>query len=224
MNNRISYIHGILLPKSVHKKLLNALHKEAYSVDFLNLPGHDNGFKASSAKNLSGEFFKACKQSLDKADVIIGHSTGAKIILDLIDHGLILRDKKIVLVDPAIYSGSFPYFNPLLRLLRDNARYISDYQKIPIPILTHILKNNLRLVPTINFLKDVDVEPAFIKLSEFDHIVLWGDKDLTTPYRWAAQVQKKYPAIKIKTLQGKSHGWVLEEPEFLLEVLDKLKS
>ncbi|MDQ6985463.1 MAG: hypothetical protein Q9M91_06955 [Candidatus Dojkabacteria bacterium] len=191
-----------------------------YSIDLISLPGHESENSYSGSDDISLDFFNNHKEIINKNRILIGHSTGAKFILDWVDRSIINTEIELIIIDPAIYSGKFQYFKAIIRNIVDDLRFILDYKKVPFAIPINIMKSSYKLVPVMTFLKEKNVLGAFSKLNNFNYKILWGTKDLTTPYKWSKEIKKIYPDLQIIDILNRSHGWIIEEPELLLKYLE----
>jgi len=205
--------------------------KKSYTVYALDLPGFGNSplpilpWDITDYANYLNEFIM--KSSLQNV-CLIGHSFGGHIALKIAsENPTYLR--KLVLIDSAgirnpdglrnlglllaAKVGGAAFSLPMLRNYRDSMRTkfyegtgINDFNRASIlqEIFTKVVADDVR---------------AYLHSINIPTLIIWGNKDRTTPLAHGKIMRKLIHNASLSVLQGCSHFAYLEKPDVLSQMI-----
>lgn len=203
------------------------LLKEKYTVYAIDLPGFGKSVEPNVAYNLDDyvellEVFIKDKNVV--MPIIVGHSFGGRIAIKYASKSKNIS--KLILIDSAGLKPKNRYLTKIkiakyklkkkwYKLRKNVMKYndliahsgSSDYQNA-----STIMKKTLSYV-TSEFLD------KYLKKINVETLIIWGTKDIVTPYKDAIKLRKKIKNAGLVSLEGAGHFSYLEARRSYLKVL-----
>lgn len=221
----IIFLHGWRSQGMVWKNIAENDFFNSYNCYLLDLPGFGGSLAPSETFNLAkyGGLIKTFIDKLNLVEVIlVGHSFGGRVAVWLSANDN--RIVKLIVVDGAgIIANRFksviykiiaivtkPFFMlPGIKNLRPKVyELIGSEDYLATPELTNTYRN---------IIAD-DVKKYLPKIKQ-PTLLVWGDKDLDTPIRYAEIFKSQIKNSKLAVLTGAGHFSFLDKPqEFCREV------
>lgn len=228
----IIILHGWQSSKEKWEKVKEKIEKNNIKVLVPDLPGFKEENQISQPWDLNNylnwlsNFIEKEKKSGNLKDPIflLGHSFGGRIAIKF----SILHPEKIkglILVSSAGIKpekSSISNLTPFLKKLYFLPGYIF-FRKIFYKFIikrTDYLNAKGPMKETFKKIVDEDLFPLLPQI-KIETLILWGEKDKTTPLSDAYLMKEKIINSKLEILKGLSHVPYSENPEFLAEkILD----
>ena len=213
---RLYIIHGWTYTVEPWNKTLAILRKNGLQVRMLNVPG----LTAESNKVWDiDKYVEWAKGELPDGCVVLGHSNGGRILLNLakkypekIGHLILLNAagvyreslrRKILGVVAKIFAPLKKF--KLLRRVFHKMTGVSDYSRAPVNMqktLSNMIMSDRKLV--MNGI----LTPTSI---------LWGEEDRITPIEAGREMHKRLASSEMKTMREWGHAPYITHPEELAE-------
>lgn len=214
-------IHGWTYTTKYWEETLNILKNDGFSVKMLNVPG-----LTEPSKNVFTieDYVAWADEKLPKNALVLGHSNGGRILLNLLQNnpsrvshlillnsaGIYEPSKKRDLIQKISKLGAPLKKIPLLRKVFHKLIGASDYDHAP-ENMKKTLRNMLESDKSLN-LENITTKTT----------ILWGEADTTTPPR---QGRKLHTALKnstIKFYKNWTHAPYISDPKGLAHALEKI--
>lgn len=217
----VTIVHGYLDHSGAFSKLIDSLLSEGYGIVTFDLPGHGHSFGDRGDIEEFNDYSTALhavqchykKQGLnDSKWSVIGHSTGAAIVLDYINNG-VNSFNKIIMVSPLVQP------------------YLWSFSKIGVKIIgkkvKHIKRTFRKNSSDLDYLKFVKNDPlqfsampvnwlhSFTKwhnnlpklpISNENLFIVQGNKDTTVDWKYNIRfLLDKYPLSKCILIDEGNH-------------------
>ena len=214
-------IHGWTYTTSGWDKTLTLLKKAGLSVEMLRVPGLT---EPSEKVWTIEDYVKWANKNLPKNAVVLGHSNGGRILLNLCAENPEKLQKLILLDSAGVYSPSLkksiihalakigkplkkiPLIDKIFHRLTDT----TDYSKAP---------ENMK--KTLQNMLESDKHLKLEKVTTKTYI-LWGQKDTITPPAQAEIIHQKLPNSDLKFYKNWPHSPYLTDPEGLAKAIIKI--
>lgn len=186
-----------------------------YEVWLLDLPGFGKTQSPASTWNIPdyAQFVSAfTKKAGCQPDVIIGHSNGGTIAIDLVANNL-LKPKKLVLLASAGVRSEYNGRKKALRLLAKGAKVVT--KPLPKNVQTKLKKKAYKSIGSDLFVAehlqetfknvvtyDVTEEAAGVSIPT---LLIYGSKDEATPPRYGDIFHRQIKGSKLLKLPGVGH-------------------
>ena len=234
----IIILHGWCSSKEKWAKVKENLEKEGVKVIVPDLPGFKEETKLSQPwsldnyvewlENLIEDKIKA--GNLSEPFFILGHSFGGRISLLFASkhpeklRGLILVDSAGILSDD-LKKRAIARYAPSLKKLSFLPGY-RFFRKVFYKFIirkTDYLYVDGALKETFKMTIERDLTPILSRIKT-ETLVIWGEKDKTTPLSHGKLMNEKIEGSKIEILRGVAHNPYLDCPEILAgKILDFIK-
>ena len=213
---RLYIIHGWTYTVEPWNKTLSILRKNGLQVKMLNVPGLT--VESNKVWDID-KYVKWAENELPDGCVVLGHSNGGRILLNLAKKNPKKIGHLILLNSAGVYKESLrrrvlglvaKVFAPLkkIKLLRKffhKVTGVSDYSRAPVNMqktLSNILMSDRE------FLMDGILTPTNI---------LWGEEDKITPLEAGEVIHKKLVNSEMKTMREWGHAPYITHAEELAE-------
>ena len=239
----VMVVHGYYDHVAIEKNLIAYLLRHGYTVIAYDLPGHglSSGPRAdigdfAEYTNVMKELNNIIFQDFNPPYYLIGHSTGAAIIIDGLMEQHFDKYSEIILVSPLIHSDKWKvsktgnafaalFVDSVPRVFRTNsssAEYtefvkkedILQYRKVPLNWFRSLVKWNEKI--------------SQAEVSDREILVIQGDKDSTVDWKYNLDfIRTKFPQSTIIMIEEGNHQLyneieVIRESVFE-EILDYLE-
>jgi len=228
----VVFLHGWRSEGKIWLGIMEKIVQQNFSVFSFDFPGfgtsqnppHD--FNLADYAQITKDFIKQ-KVSASKI-ILVGHSFGGRVAIKILSSQSDLADK-LVLVNSAgpkiktqkkfikiIAKILKPIFKiPGLRSLRFfiyKALGAEDYLATP-----HLKKTFLNII-------NEDLTPLLSQIKTTT-LIIWGDRDLTTPLSISQILNKNIPHSDVKIIKDAGHFSFLDQPdEFVVHLLSFFKN
>jgi pimeloyl-ACP methyl ester carboxylesterase len=184
------------------------LQNSGYNVLVEDLPGfgsRDGQAIDFDIPKYSNWFYDHFKNTLEQGKVIlIGHSLGGRIGIELVQNNPDWLDKLILIGTPGIYEPSTKL--PLLKSLASSLN--PEYESAKL--------NNLReTYQTVVSYNQKDI----LHLIQKPTLLIWGKDDFTVPIIIAEQMHKLIANSDLKLIPNSGHSPQLDNPDLLFGVV-----
>lgn len=219
----IVFLHGWGISAEPYHEILKILAQ--HSVLAPDLPS----FGRSSYSNLIPDYDTYARFLLSFLDALnleqvhlVGHSLGGGIAITLAALAP-ERVRSLVLVDstgnPAV---SIPEIVPL-RAVEMTAQFLLPRLKLKLVDIPQVFSQNLlfntgNVVQALLLSLQVDLKHLLPQI-EAPSLLLWSEKDLTTPLTAAEEMAAKIPNSKLTTVEEGWHEWGLWYPEKITSIM-----
>lgn len=218
----IIILHGWGHTAGLWQSFGDKLKTLGYNVIAEDLPGF--GTRINQAKNFDvpqyAIWFKSNFGEIIKKQkvIIIGHSLGGRIALELAKDNLDWLEKLILIGTPAIYEPSTK--TKILKNLTflKNLPLVSQLVPIINPEYEATKNNNLR--ETYQNVVSHD-QKNILHLVQAPILLIWGEQDFTVPVSVANQMQKLSPNSQLKIIPNSGHSPHLDNPDLLFGIVKK---
>lgn len=166
-----------------------------------------------------------CKNHNLRPDILIGHSNGGKVAIQLVAEGLV-KPRLLVLIAPAIYHKEVPVWKKLLVTILKPFKFLSkyrffkkllfktigspDYGKLNSPIMKETFRRLLK-DSVISKLHQIDVPT----------VIFWGTNDKYTPFDHAHILHHLVFGSKLVPIEGKGHFIHKYQADFIAREVKK---
>jgi pimeloyl-ACP methyl ester carboxylesterase len=220
----ILFLHGWGISAEPYHEILKLLAQQ-HAVLAPDLPG----FARSSYPKLIPDYDSYAKFLLSFLDTLnlqqvhlVGHSLGGGIAITL--SALVPdRVKSLVLVDSTgIPSVSIPEIIPR-RAIEMTAQLFLPRLKLKLVDIPQVFSSNLlfntgNLIQALLLSLQVDLRHLLPRIKA-PCLLLWSDKDLTTPLTAAQEMAAKIPDSRLTTVEEGYHEWGLWYPEKFTSIM-----
>ncbi len=240
-NEPIVFVHGLGdEASSIWVETAKKLQDKYYIVIF-DLPGFgksDKSNKLYSPTNYAKFIFNITNHFINRPFHLVGHSMGASISIKYTS--MYANVKSLVLVDAAGLLNKVVYSKYLIeektkKVTHNNSivDFISDLPRtldkiLPFEVDT-ILKNRLsrkvflssnpNRIAAVSLLEE-DFSNTF-KTIDTNTLIIWGEKDKTTPLKIAYILNKLIKNSKLIIFKNSAHVPIIDEPKLFVQELKK---
>ena len=214
-------IHGWTYSTEPWKKTLDILKSDGFEVKMLHVPG----LTTPSEKIFTiDDYVKWADSLLPDDAIVLGHSNGGRILLNLCSKRGRNFKKIILLSSAGVYEKSrkrdiLRFVSKLgaplkrskfLRKVFHKLIGASDYDHAP-----ENMKKTLENMLSSD--KNLDLSKITEKVT-----ILWGEKDTVTPLRQGKILHEKIKGSTLKTFPNWTHAPYISDPEGLAKALEEI--
>ncbi|MHC4552052.1 MAG: alpha/beta hydrolase [Planctomycetota bacterium] len=229
-------LHGYLNHCGQYRHLIRYLLENNYAVALYDLPGHgySTGEKAAIDSfdqyvQTTQDFMQIVTQILDGPYHVLGYSTGAAIVIEMLVDNCTGDFDKILLAAPLIRWSAYEqskatykvYKEFTDRIARFHRKNSSDKEYLVFNKTQDYLHAKHLSLRWVKALFDWNDKLQHAPGSDKEILVIQGDKDGTVDWQYnLGLIAEKFPNTKVKQIPGANHELFNEAPQYKQKALD----
>ncbi len=231
-------LHGYLNHSGQFKNLIRHLLGNNFAVAVYDLPGH--GLSSGKTAEINSfdqyvqttlDFLSIGRQFLDGPYHVLGFSTGAAILIEMLIDDKADDFNKILLAGPLIQWSAYEQSKATYRVYKEFTDKIARFHR-----RNSSDKDYLRFNKTQDYLHAHHLSLRWVKalfdwnekveaadVCDRKMMVIQGDKDGTVDWQYNLKlIAKKFPNAKTQMIPGANHELFNEAPEYKQQALDSV--
>lgn len=171
------------------------------------------------------------KLKITEVDLLIGHSFGGRISLEMLGLNLVPCRQAVLLASHGLPESA--------SLKRSSVKILAKTGKVLTAAWPESTRNTLRrrlyrLAGSEDYLNSGVMKDTFVKIINQDATelasqikspvkLIYGDQDQTTPIRLGQRLEQLIPAAKLVVVSGAGHYVHIDQPQAVMSELNQLK-